>query len=289
MLKEFLKNPRALFYAVSVHVVLLLLLVMSLKWNIKPAPLQGSGEIVQAVVIDEGKLQAEKERKRQDAQRRRDAEEAARRAEEQQRQAALDKQRAEEQRKREAQAAALKKKQQAAEQQRQAKLKAEKEAGDRKLAEQQAQRKQEEQRRKAAEAQRQADEQRKADEARRQRENLEMMRQQMAQEEQDRLAQAKAEQRQRELASKMSQYALQLKNIVERNWIRPATARTGLICTLHVRLIPGGEVTDARVTKSSGDPNFDRSAETAVLKSSPLPMPPDSSLREFDFVFNPEG
>ena len=287
MLKEFLKNPRALLYAVSVHVVLLLLLVMSLKWNIKPAPLQGSGDIVHAVVIDEARLQAEKERKREEAQRQRDAAEAARRAEERQRQAALDKQRAEEQRKREAQAAALKAKQQAAEQLRLAKLKAEKEASDRKLAEQQAQRKQEEQRRKAAEAQRKAEELRKADEAR----NLEMMRQQMAQEEAERAAQAKAEQRRLELASMQSRYVAMLQNLVNRNWIRPPTARAGMSCTVHVRLIPDGEVTDARVVRGSGDPAFDRSAATAVLKSSPLPPPPDPALfqREFDFVFKPEG
>ena len=116
-----------------------------------------------------------------------------------------------------------------------------------------------------------------------------MMKQQMEQEEADRVAQARAEQQRRELAAKLNQYALQLKNIVDRNWIRPPTARVGLICTVHVRMIPGGTVVDARVTKSSGDAAFDHSAETAVLKSSPLPTPPDPSLREFDFIFNPEG
>jgi len=292
MFKEFLKNPRALVYAVSIHVVLLLILVMSLKWNTKPAPLQGSGEIVKAVVIDEAKLQEEKQRKRQEEQRKRDAEVAKRRAAELQRQAEEQKQRAAEQHRREAQQAAEKKKQLIAEQKRQAKIKADKEAKERqRIAEQKRQAEQEAKRKTAAEAEakRKAEEKRKADEARRQRENLEMMKQQMAQEEADRAAQARAEQQRRELATKMNQYALQLKNIVQRNWIRPPTSRSGLICTVHVRLIPGGEVVDAHVTKSSGDAAFDRSAETAVLKSSPLPIPPDPSLREFDFIYNPEG
>ncbi len=299
MFKEFLKNPRALVYAVSIHVVLLLILVMSLKWNTKPAPLQGSGDIVKAVVIDESKLQEEKQRKAQEEQRKRDAEEAKRRAAEQQHRAEVQKQRAAEQRQREAQQAAEKKKQQIAEQQRQAKIKAVKEAKERqriaeqkRRAEQEAKRKaaaEAEAKRQAAEAKRKAEEQRKADEARRQRENLEMMKQQMAQEEADRVAQARAEQQRRELAAKMNQYALQLQNIVNRNWIRPPSARAGLICTVHVRMIPGGTVVDAHVTKSSGDAAFDHSAETAVLKSSPLPTPPDPSLREFDFIFNPEG
>ena len=287
MLKELLKNPRALIFAVLVHVALIAILVVSIQWNAKPAKLQGSGDIVQATVIDEAKLQAEKERKRAE-------EEAKRKAE-------LEKKRAAERRKREAEEAAQKKKQQEAERRRQEKLKAKKEAEERqrvaeqkRLAEQEAkrkiaeeQRKAEEAKRKAEEARRKAEEQRKAEEARRQRENEELLKQQMAQEEADRAAQ----QRQRELASLQSQYVAVLQQRVTRNWLRPPTARAGMVCTVHVRLIPGGEVVEARVVRSSGDPAFDRSAETAVLKSSPLPAPPDPALfqREFDFVFKPEG
>lgn len=287
MLKELLKNPRALVYAVLIHVALIAILVVSIQWNAKPAKLQGSGDIVQATVIDEAKLQAEKERKRA--------------AEEQRRRAELEKQRAEERRKREAEEAAQKKQQQEAERQRQSKLKAKKEAEERqrvaeqkRVAEQEAKRKiaeekrqAEEAERKAEEARRKAEEQRKADEARRQRENEELLKQQMAQEEADRAAQ----QRQRELDSLQSQYVAVLQQRVTRNWLRPPTARAGMVCTVHVRLIPGGEVVEARVVRSSGDPAFDKSAETAVLKSSPLPPPPDPALfqREFDFVFKPEG
>lgn len=59
MLKDLLSHPRALLFAVLVHVVLILLLVTSLEWVQKPPQLQGSTEIVQAVVIDESKLRAE--------------------------------------------------------------------------------------------------------------------------------------------------------------------------------------------------------------------------------------
>ena len=294
MLKELLKNPSALILAVLVHVALIAILVISIQWNAKPAKLQGSGDIVQATVIDEAKLQAEKERKLA-------AEEAKRKAEEQRRQAELEKQRAAEQRKRKAEEAAQQKIQQEAERKRQAKIKAQKEAKERqriaeqkRLAEQEAKRKiaeerrkAEEAKRKAEEARRKAEEQRKADEARRQRENEELLKQQMAQEEADRAAQ----QRQRELASLQGQYIAVLQQRVTRNWLRPPTAHAGMVCTVHVRLIPGGEVVEARVVRSSGDPAFDKSAETAVLKSSPLPAPPDPALfqREFDFVFKPEG
>jgi colicin import membrane protein len=50
---------------------------------------------------------------------------------------------------------------------------------------------------------------------------------------------------------------------------------------------------EAVVVSSSGDPIFDRSAENAVSKASPLPVPQDKSLfndefRVFTFVFKPE-
>ncbi len=45
------------------------------------------------------------------------------------------------------------------------------------------------------------------------------------------------------------------------------------------------------VIRSSGDPVFDRSVESAVLKASPLPLPGDAALfthfREINFNFDP--
>jgi colicin import membrane protein len=50
---------------------------------------------------------------------------------------------------------------------------------------------------------------------------------------------------------------------------------------------------DAVVVNSSGDDIFDRSAENAVRKASPLPVPQDRNLfsqnfRVFTFIFKPE-
>jgi colicin import membrane protein len=43
--------------------------------------------------------------------------------------------------------------------------------------------------------------------------------------------------------------------------------------------------------RSSGDPVFDRSVETAVYKAAPLPLPPDASLfnhfRDLRLIFKP--
>jgi len=54
-----------------------------------------------------------------------------------------------------------------------------------------------------------------------------------------------------------------------------------------------GSVIDAEVIASSGDEIFDRSAENAVNKASPLPVPQDKELfarnfRTFTLTFDPD-
>ena len=83
-----------------------------------------------------------------------------------------------------------------------------------------------------------------------------------------------------------------IKKKVENNWIRPLSAGSGLKCTIRVKLLSSGEVMDTMIVTSSGDSGFDSSAESAVKKASPLPIPSDKELfnkdfRSFEFVFNP--
>ncbi|MGZ8143229.1 MAG: cell envelope integrity protein TolA, partial [Methylosarcina sp.] len=85
--------------------------------------------------------------------------------------------------------------------------------------------------------------------------------------------------------------AIQLKT--NRSWIRPPTSSSGLKCKIRVRLTSTGDVIDATVISSSGDEIFDRSAENAVNKASPLPVPKDKDLfakkfRSFTFTFDPD-
>lgn len=67
----------------------------------------------------------------------------------------------------------------------------------------------------------------------------------------------------------------------------------GLECILRVRLVPGGEVIDVSIAKSSGDDIFDRRAVNATQKASPLPVPKDVAtfdrlgLREINMRFKP--
>ncbi|MFA5922251.1 MAG: cell envelope integrity protein TolA [Methylococcaceae bacterium] len=89
------------------------------------------------------------------------------------------------------------------------------------------------------------------------------------------------------------QAKLAIKQKVNRNWMRPSSTTAGSRCTIRVRLMSDGAVIDAEVISSSGDEDFDRSAENAVNKASPLPVPKDKELfarefRSFQFLFDPK-
>lgn len=76
-------------------------------------------------------------------------------------------------------------------------------------------------------------------------------------------------------------------------WNRPLSAQHGMVTTLRITVLPGGEVSNVITVKSSGDAAFDASAEEAVRRSSPLPVPDDvavfnSYFRVITFRFNPE-
>ena len=94
-------------------------------------------------------------------------------------------------------------------------------------------------------------------------------------------------------ASESAQAKSAIQKKVERSWIRPATVNEDLKCTIKVKLMSDGTVISADVISSSGDEIFDRSAENAVQKASPLPVPNDKELfaqefRSFQFLFNPK-
>ncbi|TDJ47954.1 MAG: cell envelope integrity protein TolA [Gammaproteobacteria bacterium] len=91
-------------------------------------------------------------------------------------------------------------------------------------------------------------------------------------------------------SGKQAQYLALIRNRVERNWVRPAGAKVGIECVVHVTQIPGGDVVSARIGRCNGDASVRRSIIAAVAKSSPLPPPPDPSLfdRTLRFTFKPE-
>lgn len=104
-----------------------------------------------------------------------------------------------------------------------------------------------------------------------------------------------AEAREREegrVADVVANHAYIIQQRVKRYWIKPNNIERGLKCTLQVSLLPDGDVKQVSVIEGSGNANFDRSAETAVYKAAPLPMPTDKKaavqFRKFKFIFKPE-
>jgi len=79
---------------------------------------------------------------------------------------------------------------------------------------------------------------------------------------------------------------------VRRHWNQPPNT-ANLVSKVRVRLTPGGEVLNASVVLSSGNPAYDRSVEYAVYRASPLPLPPDPALAQLlrsepiTFTFDP--
>ena len=88
-----------------------------------------------------------------------------------------------------------------------------------------------------------------------------------------------------------AEYSDLIHNRIQQNWIAPGSSYVGLECVVNVTQIPSGDVVDVRVGRCNGDEAVVRSIEAAVLRSSPLPRPPISSLfeRNLEVVFNPGG
>jgi len=85
------------------------------------------------------------------------------------------------------------------------------------------------------------------------------------------------------------EYRALLTQAIERNWIRPPSARAGLACTLYVNQAPGGAVIDVRLGTCSGDAAVRESIVNAVYRASPLPPPSDPRAfeRRLEILFRP--
>lgn len=210
---------------------------------------------------------------------------------------------AEEQRQKEDQQkeAAQKEAEQRAEQERQVELRQKQEKEQQRLKEeQQVREKQETERKQQAEVEKQrqadaerkrvADIKRKQDEEAQKRKAADDARALAAREAELKNQMAEEEGRQRaENAGLLSQYAALIQQHIVRNWNRPPSARPGLECEVKVAQTPTGTVLSAQVTRCNGDAAVTASIEAAVLRASPLPLPPDASLfeRNLTLIFRP--
>lgn len=289
-------NPRAFALAFLIHVTAIVVLALHVDWwnpeNLPPV------NVIQATVIDESKLNAEKEKKRA-AEERQQREVEERRLEDRRRQEEV-KRKLEEDLDRKVKDE-LKRKQAADRQQDEAKKRA---ADERKSAEAEKARKleaekqrkvEDDRQRKAEELKRKAaeEQQRKEAEARRREEDDERALQKQLAAEDERLR--AEQQRQQQAQQEIDKYRLLIQQAIENRWIQPADWKRGTSCVVEVRLVPGaggGQVLDARVVRSCGSPLMNKSVETAVWGASPLPVPRDSSMwnefRVLNITFRPK-
>ncbi len=102
---------------------------------------------------------------------------------------------------------------------------------------------------------------------------------------------AAAKVKQAQLRSQVDKYKALIVNAVRQKWLIP-NVNKHLATQLQIRLAPTGMVLRVVVLKSSGDPALDRSVESAVYKASPLPVPKDPDLfnyfRVINWTFRPE-
>lgn len=280
-----LRTLRSFIYAIGIHIAAAVLVAMSLDFDPYRIPKpQESKKIVQAVAVDQRAVKRELSRLRAAEQRKQTEEAQARNRLEGELEKARRKREAEEQR-----LAQL-------EQERLALAEQRKEEA-RRLEEVEAKRKQEEQRR--AEEKRKAEEEKKRlaeqEKEKRQREaEKKALAEQKKREEEARRRQALLdEMAAEEQAGVIDQYIAAISDTLARHFNK-AGFTDQLTCTLHVRMVPGGEVVEVKVVKSSGNAIFDRQAEIAVQKASPLPVPDDAKLfestfRDVNLRFNPWG
>ena len=130
-------------------------------------------------------------------------------------------------------------------------------------------------------------------EARRRQRAIASLQRQLAEEQAHRAAAAATAAAAAKAQSAIARYKVLIRQKVEQNWVRPPDSRKGMKCVVRVKLVQGGDVLEAEVVQSSGDPVFDRSVENAVYRASPLPLPDDSTLfpyfRDLEFTFKPES
>ena len=94
-----------------------------------------------------------------------------------------------------------------------------------------------------------------------------------------------------EIGRIVDEYKAKITTKIRRNVVILPDVSKNAHAEFLVTLLPGGTVLKVELRKSSGDASYDNAVERAILKSDPLPLPPDPALfnrfRELDMVFKP--
>lgn len=327
MKQSWIENIIAGSYAIALHIVLMTLFFISLDSEADKVITPASVDIVQATMLNEqevlddiadrrhrleeqeaekkveedARLEAMKQKKaaekaaKERAQREREEEQLKIEREKQrqidqkreQKRAEQKKAEAEATRKVEAEKQRLAAEKQRIEKQEAAELKKQQQAEEKKRQAEEAQKIKVEKERKAAEVKKRqdAEKQRLGDEVRRKKEEANRLLQES-------LDAEEIEREEQRISGVVNQHMGMIRQRIKRYWSEPGNATQGMQCTLRVNLLPGGDLRQVIIIKSSGNAVFDRSAESAVHKAAPWPQPNDpkaaAALRDFTFVFKPK-
>ncbi len=92
----------------------------------------------------------------------------------------------------------------------------------------------------------------------------------------------------------VDEYVAKISAKIRRNIVAPPGVSSKIRAEFDVTLLPGGLVLESELTmtRSSGNNAYDSAVERAILKSQPLPLPPDAALfnrfRDLHLKFSPD-
>jgi colicin import membrane protein len=90
----------------------------------------------------------------------------------------------------------------------------------------------------------------------------------------------------------VDEYVAKISAKIRRNIVAPPGVSSKIRAEFDVTLLPGGQVMETELTRSSGNDAYDNAVERAILKSQPLPLPPDAALfnrfRDLHLKFSPD-
>jgi colicin import membrane protein len=123
----------------------------------------------------------------------------------------------------------------------------------------------------------------------RERQQQEAQRKQREADEAKRRAEAAAREKQQML---INDYMARIQAKVKPRIVMPQDLKGRPEGVYEVTLLPGGDILEIQLKRSSGAPAYDAAVERAINLSSPLPVPDDSDLfqqyfRKFNFTFKP--
>lgn len=81
-------------------------------------------------------------------------------------------------------------------------------------------------------------------------------------------------------ATQVGRYQDMIRSKIRRNIVMPPDVPETAKAEFKVTVLPGGDVMDVVLLKSSGNAAYDNAAERAIYKAQPLPLPEDAGLQK---------